>query len=172
MTTQIADGFFPVPLLSPYVAYGAEPRMLQLIKKEIEEKKKSGSKDEQIVVRVSSASRNNIIVWDKESLKEIYLTKANSFTKPIDYLYEALNIFDKNTANLLTAHDGDEWKRHHRVVATSFTTENLKHLCNVTNETADLMFRTRWDPLLEKQKEGIMLDVHVLSDITLEGEWY
>ena len=157
-----------MPMLSPYVAYGAEPKMLQLIKEQISHNlENGGSRHDQVLARVSSVSRNNIIVWDKESLREIYLTKTDCFTKPIDYLYEALNIFDKKTSNLLTAHDGDVWKKHYRIVSRSFTTDNLRHLCDATTKTADLMFKTRWN--LEGEKKSIMLDTKTLSDVTLEG---
>ena len=85
---------------------------MQMILKEHEE---SGGKPS--LLRVTTSKRNNIVIWDRDMCREVLVTKANAFHKPIELFYEPFNIFRKDASNILSAVDGPDWKRHHRYVS-------------------------------------------------------
>ena len=71
-------------------------------------------------------------------------------------------------SNILSAQDGPDWKRHHRVCAPAFSTANLQCMCVAAVKSTDLLVETRWEELLRGKKEGFRLDLHDFSDVTLD----
>ncbi|EFC38792.1 predicted protein [Naegleria gruberi] len=161
----LAEGLFIMPILSPYIAHGNFPVIQGLIAKE--EERAKGSDEKQLIIRVSTPYRNNYVIWDKDSVKEVLVTKSSSFPKPLDF-YEPFNIFDKDATSILTAADGPVWKNHRHVVAPSFSTGNLVFMSQVTVKTVDALFRTKWNKLLDQDSKGFIMDMEDTTAVTLQ----
>ncbi|KAF0972891.1 hypothetical protein FDP41_009140 [Naegleria fowleri] len=188
----LSEGFIRIPILSPYIAHGNSDVIIQLLKQE-QLKQQQHNKDSnssnssnhhhsnQLCIRVST-HRNNILFADKDSCKEVLLTKSSSFVKPVETFYEPFNIFSKKATSILTAPDGPVWKNHHVVVSPSFTTNNLRLMCQAAIRATDALFHTKWEKLLkssqesmihhqtslgEIKKDGFVLDLEDYSDVTL-----
>ncbi|KAG2385708.1 hypothetical protein C9374_003523 [Naegleria lovaniensis] len=174
------EGLVRIPILSPYIAHGNSDVVIRLMRQEQEKHKNDNDNSQQLCVRVTTPHRNNIIIADKDSVKEVLLTKASSFVKPVDAFYEPFNIFSKTASSILTAPDGPVWKNHHVVVSPSFSTNNLRYMCESAIKATDALFKTKWEKLLDKssetitvkgnrgeQKKGFVLDLEDYSDVTL-----
>ncbi|KAG2370751.1 hypothetical protein C9374_014245 [Naegleria lovaniensis] len=169
----IDNGLIRLPILSPYIAGDNAELFTELARKEMQS---HNHDDPNVVVdtthqpcffTISTPGRNTFVFWDKDSCKEIFLSKASSFGKPIEIFYEPFNIFDKHASSVLTAPDGPVWKKHHHVVSPSFSTSNLQYMCQVATKSCDLLFNTKWNKLLEKNNKFI-LDVEDFASVTLE----
>ena len=71
-------------------------------------------------------------------------------------------------SNILSAEDGVEWKRHHRVCAPAFSTANLQCMCVAAVRSTDLLVESKWEEMLRRDKEGFRLDLNDFSDVTLD----
>ena len=155
------DGLLSVPILTPHLAHGgSDDRIMALIEKEIKRSNESGK--ERPIVRVSTFSRNNYVVFDNESLKELLITKASSFLKVREF-FEPFNIID-GCNGIVSAIDGPEWKRHHTVCSSAFGTSNLKYMSKVSYDTTQSLMK-EWDT---KPAEGFQLDLADFNRLTLD----
>ena len=162
------DFIFRIPILAPYIAHGdSNQRMLQMARDEMDRQRKEGKETGRVIFRVSSAFRNNICVCDRLTCKEILTKEGANFVRPIEEFFLPFNIFGVNSSSLVSAHDGEEARRHHRVLAPGFSTSTMQYMSEVCGESVDLLRKHKWDQLLEEDKSFI-LDVGDVSVITLD----
>jgi len=167
----MVDGLFYLPLFSPYIFTGNVPIVRDLAEKYQQRLKDQGEEKveyKQLAIRVVSPNDNGYLFWDKDSFKEILMTKSGAFDKPIELFYEPFNIFNRSSSSLLSAPDGEVWKNHHSIVSPSFSTSNLQFMCEVATKSTDLLFATKWDKEAKKNNGSFVMDPEDMSSLTLQ----
>lgn len=88
------------------------------------------------LVRVTAYGQSGVVVSDPKHLKEIFLTKANTFVKPP--LYDILEIFGPN---IVTLEGGPLWKKHRVLSDPCFSDAHLKYLTGITAQSLRLLLQ-------------------------------
>lgn len=94
------------------------------------------------------SARLGFHIGDANIVKEI-MTHHSSFPKPV-IAYEPLNYFGRNVLST----EGDEWRRHRKVVQTSFNERNNKLVWRTTQELVLELMENVWDA--EEAIEGVV----------------
>ncbi|EFC38485.1 predicted protein [Naegleria gruberi] len=102
------------------------------------------------IFRLSMCNQNMIWLLDRDLIKQVNITKANTFDKP-NYVYQAFRIYGEN---LLSAPNHEIWKKHHRIVSPAFSAKNLELVCQISNQASDMLIE-RWIKLLNNNTISI-----------------
>ncbi|OJA09560.1 hypothetical protein AZE42_01136 [Rhizopogon vesiculosus] len=97
----------------------------------------------------------NIYIADVQAIKDIIWSRG-LFPKPLSQ-YAVLKVFGSN----IVASEGDEWKRHHKVVARAFSERNNRLVWDATTQIMLELFDTVWIG-----KDEVVVDHAV--DLTLQ----
>ncbi|KAG0693434.1 cytochrome P450 [Suillus ampliporus] len=84
-------------------------------------------------------ARVSLLIADVNTIKEIVWSRGGRFPKPL-HQYALITVFGGN----IVASEGDEWKRHHKVVAPAFSEANNRLVLEVTTQIMLELFDTVW----------------------------